>query len=62
MQKSANAKSAKERKIRDAEMTIKINVERSSQKGGRHGVRKEGQQGPHLEILLSAESTGKPAY
>ena len=28
--------------------------ERSSQKGGRQGVRKEGQQGTHLEILLSA--------
>ena len=34
-------------------MTIEIVFERSSQKGGRHGVRKEGQQGTHLEILLS---------
>ena len=34
-------------------MTIKIIFERSSQKGGRQGVRKEGQQGTHLEILLS---------
>ena len=40
--------------VRDAEMTIKIIFERSSQKGGRQGVRKEGQQGTHLEILLSA--------
>ena len=38
---------------RDAEMTIKIIFERSSQKGGRQGVRKEGQHGTHLEILLS---------
>ena len=37
-------------KFRDAEMTIKINFERSSQKGGRQGFRKEGQQGTHLEI------------
>ena len=42
------------RKIRDADMTIKTMFERSSQKGGRQGVRKEGQQGTHLEILLSA--------
>ena len=41
-------------KIRDAEMTIKIIFERSSQKGGWQGVRKEGQQGTRLEILLSA--------
>ena len=34
--------------IRDAEMTIKIISERSSQKGGRQGVRKEGQQGTRL--------------
>ena len=40
--------------LRDAEMTIKINFERSSQKGGRQRVLKEGQQGTHLEILLSA--------
>ena len=39
--------------VRDAEMTIKIIFERSSQKGGRQGVRKEGRQGTHLEILLS---------
>ena len=39
--------------IRDAEMTIKIIFERWSQKGGRQGVRKEGQQGTHLEDLLS---------
>ena len=32
----------------------KIISERSSQKGGRQGVRKEGQQGTQLEILLSA--------
>ena len=31
-------------------MTIQIISERSSQKGGRQGVRKEGQQGTHLEI------------
>ena len=31
--------------LRDAEMTIKIIFERSSQKGGQQGVRKEGQQG-----------------
>ena len=31
--------------FRDAEMTIKIIVERSSQKGGRQGVRNRGQQG-----------------
>ena len=43
-------------------MTIKIICERSSQKGGRQGVRKEGQQGTHLEILLSAKSTGKKAF
>ena len=30
-------------------MTIKIIFERSSQKGGRQGVRKEAQQGTHLE-------------
>ena len=35
-------------------MTIKITFERSSQKGGRQGGRKEGQPGTHLEILLSA--------
>ena len=40
--------------IRDAEMTVKIIFERSSQKGRRQGVRKEGEQGTHLEILLSA--------
>ena len=40
--------------VRDAEMTIKIIFERSSQKGGRQRVRKEGQQGTHLEIVLSA--------
>ena len=40
--------------VRDAEMTIKIIFERSSQKGGWQGVRKEGQQGTHLEILLLA--------
>ena len=40
--------------FRDAEMTIKIIFERSSQKGGLQRVRKEGQQGTHLEILLSA--------
>ena len=33
-----------EENIRDAEMTIKIIFVRSSQKGGRQGVRKEGQQ------------------
>ena len=33
----------------------KTNFERSSQKkGGRQGIQKEGQQGTHLEILLSA--------
>ena len=41
-------------KVRDAEMMTKIIFERSSQKGGRQGVRKQGQQGTHLEILLSA--------
>ena len=40
--------------FRDAKMTIKIIFERSSQKGGRQGVRKGGQQGNHLGILLSA--------
>ena len=40
--------------FRDAEMTIKIISETSSRKGGRQGVREEGQQGTHLEILLSA--------
>ena len=38
-------------------MTIKISLERSSHKGGRQagqGVRKEGQQGTHLEVVLSA--------
>ena len=40
--------------VRDAEMTIKIFFERSSQKGGVQGFRKEGQKGTHLEILLSA--------
>ena len=40
-------------------MTIKLIFERSSQKGGRQGVRKEGQQGTHLETLLSAANTGK---
>ena len=35
-------------------MTIKIIFERSSQKGGRQGgSKREGQQGTHLEILLS---------
>ena len=43
-------------------MTIKIFFERSSQKGGRQRVRKEGRQGTHLEILLSASSTGKTAF
>ena len=33
--------------------------ERSSQKGGQQGVRKEGQQGTHLEILLSAQKHRK---
>ena len=42
------------RKFRNAEMTIKITFERSSQKGGRQGVRKEGRQETHLEISLSA--------
>ena len=42
-------------------MTMKMIIERSSQKGGRQGVRKEGQQRAHLEILLSAKSTGKTA-
>ena len=37
-------------RFRDAEMMIKIIFERSSQKGGRQGVPKEGQQGTHLEI------------
>ena len=36
------------------EMTIKIIFETSSQKGGRQGVRKDGQQGTHPKILLSA--------
>ena len=41
-------------------MTIKMIFARSSQKGGRQGVRKEGQQGTQLEILLSAfKSTEK---
>ena len=40
--------------VRDAEMTIKILFERSSQKEGQQGVQKEGQHGTHLEILLSA--------
>ena len=40
--------------FRDAEVTIKIIFERSSQKGPRQGVRNEGQQGTHLEFLLSA--------
>ena len=31
---------------------IKVIFERSSQKGGRQGVRKEGRQGTHLEILI----------
>ena len=35
-------------------MTIIIIFERSSQKGARQGVRKEGQQGTLPEILLSA--------
>ena len=35
-------------------MTIKIILERLSQKGGRQGVRKEGQQETHLEILFLA--------
>ena len=35
-------------------MSIKISFKRSSQKGGPQGVRKEGQQGTHLEISLSA--------
>ena len=48
--------------FRDAKMTIKIMSERSSQKGGRQGVRKEGQQGTQLEILLSAKSTGQTAF
>ena len=42
-------------------MTIKIIFERSSQKGGRQGVRKERQQGTHIEILLPAQSAGKTA-
>ena len=41
--------------IREAEnVPIKIIFERSSQTGGRQRVRKECQQGTHLEILLSA--------
>ena len=48
--------------LRDAEITIKIIFERSSPKGGRQRVRKEGQQGTHLEILLSVSSTGKTAF
>ena len=48
--------------VRDAEMTIKIIFERSSQKGGRQGVRKEGQQGTHLGISLSSQSTGKKTF
>ena len=42
-----------EKDFRDAEMTIKIIFERSNQKGGQQRVRKEGQQGTHLGILLS---------
>ena len=38
--------------FRDAEMTIKIVFERSSQKRGGQGVRKEGQQGTHLRIFF----------
>ena len=39
-------------------MTIKIIFERSSQKGGRQGVRKEGQQGTHLETLFWGNPNG----
>ena len=48
--------------LTDAEMTIKVLFKRLSQKGGRQGVRKEGQHGIHLEILLSAKSTGNTAF
>ena len=48
--------------VRDAEMTIKIIFERSSQKEGRQGVQKEGQQGTHPEFFLSAKSTGRTAF
>ena len=62
MTKHGDSRYPKGPSLRDAETTIKIISERSSQKGGRQGGRKEGQQGTHLEILLSAQSTGKRAF
>ena len=47
---------------RDAEITIKIIFERSSQKGGRQGVRKEGQQGTHLEFYCLAKAQEKQHF
>ena len=40
-------------------MTTKIILRGRVKKEGSQGVRKEGKEGTHLEILLSAESTGK---
>ena len=39
--------------FRDAEMTMKIIFERSSQKGGRQGARKEGQEGTRIFIVVA---------
>ena len=50
--------------FRDAEMTIKIIFERSSQKGGRQGVRKEGQvnRGPTLKIYCRLKAQEKQDF
>ena len=48
--------------IRDADMTIKIIFERSSQKGGRQGVRKEGQQGPTLKFYCRPKAQEKQHF
>ena len=48
--------------VRDAEMTIQVFFERSSQKGGRQGVRKEGQQGPTLKFYCRPKAQGKQHF
>ena len=43
-------------------MTIKIILRGRVKRGGWEGLRKEGRQGTHLEIILSGKSTGKTAF
>ena len=43
-------------------MTIKIIFERSSQKGGRQGVRNKGQQGTHLKFYCGPTAQEKQHF